>query len=139
MKTLAKVKFIKSKQGRELLFLPVRVNGKGPFEFVLDTGSAAVCLSRETASTLGIRGRKVKDTWGAGGQTVRRRLSKVKSISIGRAVRRNLGVQILDFKGVGLNEHLERSIEGIIGIEFFETYRMTIDCSRSELLLQKKS
>lgn len=50
-----------------LILVPVYVDRKGPYQFILDTGASHCLLSQELSATLGIRPETEKQAMGAGG------------------------------------------------------------------------
>ena len=50
----SKLKFRLAGGAQPLIFLPVKVNDRGPFEFILDTGAGTSLLSTELAKQLEI-------------------------------------------------------------------------------------
>src|SRR5256885_14866730 len=48
------------------IYIPVNVNGKGPYSFILDTGSISNVLDTERAKSLGLRALGRFDVRGAG-------------------------------------------------------------------------
>jgi predicted aspartyl protease len=67
------------------ILLPARINGKGPFDFVLDTGAAMSVVTEELADAIGMEGMERKYALGAAGQKIEIPLGKVDSISVGEA------------------------------------------------------
>src|SRR5260221_14475239 len=79
---------------RPLLLIPVEVNGKGPYRFVLDTGASMTVLSAELARELGVRGEKSAVGMGAGGKVPVSRGS-VRELRGGETKHRDLDVAIM--------------------------------------------
>lgn len=118
-----------------LILLPVHVNGKGPFEFILDTGAAQSVLTPELARELGIASIGSREGMGAGGK-VTIHLGNVESLAIGSAHRAALQV--------GITDELERigvvlgiKIGGTTGYDFLKHFRMTIDYTSQRLRLEQ--
>src|SRR5262245_29957661 len=82
-----------------LLLVPVRVEGSGPFAFVLDTGAGTCLLSPELAGRLGIAATEVKEGMGAAGR-VKVGLARVRSLGLG-------GIEVADVQ-VAITEELAR-------------------------------
>ena len=51
----------------ELPLVIVKINGRGPYQFILDTGASSCCVSKELASELGIKSKSSKLATGANG------------------------------------------------------------------------
>ena len=63
------------------IYLPVKVNGSGPFRFILDTGASVSVINQSRSQELGV---KVKDTgqmMNAGAGESRTRIYQAKDIS----------------------------------------------------------
>lgn len=119
--------------GEAAIVVPVRLNGAGPYDFVLDTGATLTCLDAALADELdlptptGMVGRGA--TIGGGGQMQLRRL---ESIAIGEASATGVTVCALDLehiRGAGLDVH------GLLGLNVLKAYTVTIDFERSLLSL----
>src|SRR6266851_9542555 len=65
-----------------LILLPVRVNDRGPFDFILDTGAGTSLLSSELAKQLETKVIGSKEGQSAGGK-VSVSLAKVESLAVG--------------------------------------------------------
>lgn len=118
-----------------LILLPVHVNEKGPYEFILDTGAAQTVLAAEIARELGIASTGAREGMGAGGKLTIQ-LGTVESLAIGSAYREELSV--------GITDELERiasalgtKIAGVIGYDFLKNFRVTIDYTGQQLRLEQ--
>jgi hypothetical protein len=119
---------------RGMPFVQVMVNGKGPFTFGIDTGTGGDALvSPELAERLQLPKAgemQVGDPSGKNPQT--RRVFQIASLKIA-------GVE---FKNIEAVSHSAQPIpdvstDGILGFNLFQDYLLTIDYSRSQLLLRK--
>src|SRR2546423_8193134 len=77
----AKVKFRLAGGAQPLILLPVRVNGEGPFEFILDTGAGTSLLSSELGKKLNLKIISTKEGQSASGK-VTVSMAKVDSLAI---------------------------------------------------------
>src|SRR3954462_14738877 len=80
----SRVKFRLAGGAQPLILLPVRVNGDGPFEFILDTGAGTSLISSELGEKLNLTIISTKEGQSAGGK-VSVSLAKVDSLAIGEA------------------------------------------------------
>ncbi len=78
-----------------LILLPVHVNDRGPFDFILDTGAGTSLLSSELAKQLEAKVIGSKEGQSAGGK-VSVSLAKVDSISVGETKLHDVDVGIVD-------------------------------------------
>ena len=104
------------------------IDGKGPFEFIIDSGTSHTLLFETAAATVGAApagGLQTVYSIGASGQYARRRLG---DIAIGAARLDNAtGVVLADWP-VG-----ERMPAGILGLDFLSRYFVVLDASRREV------
>lgn len=111
---------IQTTETQPFILLPVHVNGKGPFDFVLDTGAAMSIITEELASIIGIEGTEVKEALGSAGKKIKVPLGKLDSISIGET--RVEDVQI------GIMKELPKCVgPGVLGYNFLKEFVLTID------------
>jgi predicted aspartyl protease len=117
----------------ELSLLPVKINGSGPYTFIFDTGASCCCIATDLASKLKRRKRRKVPASGADGSYTAHH-GVASTISIGKAVRRNVDVAIFDFATL---RKVDESIDGIIGYNFLCKYTIIINYKDNELILCK--
>jgi PDZ domain/Aspartyl protease len=109
----------------------VKVNGKGPFRLIFDTGAPVVLLTNKLAREAGVIAKSQKNppfaVFGSMGQF------KVKSLELGGLKAENLSAIVMDHPTVAAMSKALGPIEGIVGFSFFARYRMTIDYQAKEL------
>jgi len=120
----AKVKFRLAGGAQPLILLPVQVNGKGPFQFILDTGAGTSLLSSELAKQLKVSIISTKEGQSAGGK-VSVSLAKVDSLALGAAKIDEVDVGIVDLSHIG--KTIGAKIDGDIGYNFLKHFRIAID------------
>lgn len=114
-----------------LILLPVHVNDKGPYEFILDTGASHSLLSPELAETLGVKPEIEQQAMGAGG-SVKLGLAHVASITVGTTRQSNIQVAITDeLKRIG--KAIQSRVDGDLGFDFLKDFRLVIDYRASTL------
>ena len=118
------------------MIVPVKINGKGPYDFVLDTGATFTCIDRKLAEEL-----KLPDWSGPLGTVVitggegEMGFVKVDVLAVGETVRASdlvackLDLSRMQPPGFG--------IKGLVGLNFLKSYRVTIDFERNSLRLDK--
>jgi len=91
----AKTTFQLGGSSKPVVLVPVLVNGKGPYQFALDTGAGQTVVSSELAEELVLGHGEEREALGAGGK-VSVFLSKVASIAVESARLEDISVVITD-------------------------------------------
>jgi predicted aspartyl protease len=125
-----KVKFRLAGGAQPLILLPVHVNDRGPFDFILDTGAGTSLLSSELARQLEAKVIGSKEGQSAGGK-VSVSLAKVDSIAVGETKLRDVDVGIVDLAHIG--KTIGVKIDGDLGYNFLKHFRVTIDYRDCEI------
>ena len=120
---------IQTTETQPFILLPTHVNGKGPFDFVLDTGAAISILTEELADIVRVEGAEVKEALGAAGQRIEVPLGRVDSISIGETRAEDVRV--------GIMKELPKCVgaQGVLGYNFLKGFILTIDYKSNLLTL----
>jgi predicted aspartyl protease len=123
------VAFTLAGPGGAALIVPVHINGRGPYDFVLDTGATVTCLNEALSNELALeRVRGVVGTAaGVSGQG-RLQLVNVDSLRIGHAAAHDLHACVVDLQhleGAGLD------IDGLVGLNVMTNFRITLDFQRN--------
>jgi hypothetical protein len=109
----------------------IKVNGKGPYRVIFDTGAPMTVLSGKLAKEAGLLGDAPKPAislFGTGGP------AKVKSLEVGDLKAEDVPVVVMDHPTVGaLAMLVGGSLDGIVGYPFFARYKMTIDYKDEKL------
>jgi hypothetical protein len=106
----------------------VKVNGKGPYRLIFDTGAPYNLLSRKVAGEAGLGKKK------AGGLALPGLgLYKVKSLQVGDVKVEGTQAMVFDHPTVKLLAKHVGPLEGIVGFSFFAKFRVTIDYQKKEL------
>ncbi len=95
--------------------IDVTFNDKKTFEMIVDTGASATVITRNMASSLQLKTTGILQAQIADGSEVQFSTSKVKSITVGGVVARNLQVAIAPQADIGL-----------LGHDFFGNYDIKI-------------
>lgn len=120
--------------GDAALLVPVRINGEGPYDFVLDTGATLTCVDGDLADSLQLpeaRGRIGIGT-GIGGPSGSMRMIRIDSVSVGDARAEALTGCALDlgqFREMGLE------VRGLLGLNFLTSFRIVLDFEAERLTL----
>ena len=129
----AEVPFKTAGPAKPVILVPTFVNGRGPYEFALDTGASLTVLSAELARGLGMGTGETKEGMGAGGR-VQVVVSSIASLAVGSAKVENLQVAITDLRA--LAQAAGTRLEGIIGHNYLKVFRVTIDYPQQILRLE---
>jgi len=104
------------------LTVPVQISGRGPYRFVVDTGSQKSVVARHVADELSLeRGAQERIIGLTGPEMVE--TATVAELGIGRRRHRNLDVVIFDAQNIGA--------DGIIGIDSLQGQRVLLDFGRN--------
>jgi len=119
------------------ILVPIKINGRGPFTFVLDTGATFTCIDQRLATELNLP--EWKGQVGVGISVPAANAAKlvdVDSIEVGTATAKDLKACVIDFgnfQAAGLNA------QGLLGLNFLKPYRVTIDFDRKVVTLDQET
>ncbi len=115
--------------------LSVRINGKGPFNFVLDTGASACVLSNAAAAKVGIRpvaaGGQARAVGGNGLFPIV--YGVLKSLEIGPIKLGTVPVYLRDIPAISENG---AAVDGFLGLATLSDFAMTLDYPQRSLGLR---
>src|SRR5437588_4571171 len=114
-----KTKFRLPGGAQPLILVPVKVNQKGPFEFILDTGAGTSLLSLDLAKELEIKIIGSKEGQSAGGM-VSVSLAKIESLAVGQVAIADVDVGIVDLSQIG--KTVGAKIDGDLGYNFLRYF-----------------
>jgi len=117
----------------------VRVNGKDPVNFFIDTGGAEIILDPEFAQKVGAT--KYGSETGAfgGGKKAAFDFARVDSVTLGDFTIKNVPVHLLAVRRFSQPVFGGRQVDGIIGTVLLYHFLATLDYPRGELVLQRKT
>jgi len=107
------------------IFVDVRVNGRGPYRFILDTGGVNI-VTPEIADLLGLARRDSLPLDGAGGGKVPACYTDLDSLSVGAITMRNQEAIVVSFRPIQEAMGFER-MDGLLGYELFSQFVADID------------
>jgi hypothetical protein len=111
----------------------VKINGKGPYRLVFDTGAPMNLINNKIAKESGVIDPKGKKSgfglFGAMGA------HEAKTLQIGDAKLEKVATVVMDHPTVMAISEALGPIDGIIGFPFFARYKMTVDYKKKELTL----
>ncbi|HEX8572237.1 MAG TPA: retroviral-like aspartic protease family protein [Allosphingosinicella sp.] len=110
--------------GSERMTVPVSIGGRGPFEFIVDTGAERTSIAEELARHLklgqGTRARLHSMTEVSRIQTV-----LIPALEIGGRSIRGINAPALERRNIGA--------EGILGVDTLQTQRVSFDFARQQM------
>ena len=109
-----------------LVYVDAKVDGKGPLQFLIDTGSAEVLLLPRVAGFFNMRSHASDRYPGV-------RFGKAKSISVGSATVTDVPLLIHRLEREG---HARLDYRGILGTPFLSKHCVTLDYKRCRLALE---
>ncbi len=116
------------------IFVPVFIDGQGPFAFEVDTGGHLV-LSQQTAAVLHLRAAGRLSNTGAGTGIDHGGLVHTQEIRIGAAVMRNQVAKVRGLAEAANDRGSRLPRAGIVGLELFERFVVQLDRIRRTFTL----
>jgi hypothetical protein len=111
----------------------VKLNGKGPYKLIFDTGAPMNLINNRIAKESGVLDPTKKKAaiglFGTMGQM------KIKTLEVGPAKLENATAVVMDHPTVAAISEALGPIDGIIGFPFFARYKATIDYQKREMTL----
>ena len=120
-----------------LILVPVYVNAKGPYQFILDTGASHCLLSPELSATLEITPETEKQATGAGG-AVTLAFAHVNSLTLGSVRQQNVQVAITS-EIQRVSAAVQTALDGVLGFNFLKDFVLEIDYQKSVFQLAPPS
>jgi len=109
------------------LVVPIRINGKGPYEAILDTGGAA-SISPDVAKEVGVKAVGAVEGIGSGGSFAE---------AYGRAETMQVGDAVLDRPLFAVRENPAFPGQIIVGHELFQRMVITVDPEKESVTLTR--
>ncbi len=101
------------------------MNGCGPFQFAIDTGTSTTAISPRLVSELGITTTAAPPVH-AGAHSINVSAARLDRLTVGTAEVSNLPVIVGDFLDM-LSGVIGSKLDGIIGYNFLRHFRVVID------------
>lgn len=112
----------------------VKVNGKGPFRVIFDTGAPDSLVSGKIAKEAGLLGKDAKKPllplFGAMGQV------KIKEIELGDLKADNISATVIDHPTITAISSVVGPLDGILGFTFYARYKMSIDYQKKQITFE---
>ena len=116
------------------IYVSGRLNGKGPFRFLLDTGWGTSSITPEVAKSLGLSVRGAQKTMGAGEGTAENGFIKVSKMQFGGARLVNQSLLVTSAFD-GKTRDAVNNFGGLIGYELFKRFVVRMDFQRKTVTL----
>lgn len=132
------MKFRLAGSDKPIILVDAKVNGKGLFNFAVDTGASGTVISKQTAEKLGVseNGATSKKGHCCSGE-IDASLVAVESVEVGDTKVRDIQVAIVDLSAI--SKAVGANLEGIIGYNFMKDYRVVIDYPNSAISFEKRN
>jgi hypothetical protein len=114
------------------VFVEVRLNGRGSFHFILDTGASGFSLIDTTVEKLGLRTESAGEDGGVGEKTVRVSRCHLAQLQLGDLQFEDLEAEVFPGSDSG-NVFGTKPVDGIVGLEVFQHFVVRHDYVRKVL------
>ena len=117
------------------IIVPVKINGRGPYKFVLDTGATFTCIDQKLVDELKLP--EWRGQFGVGVLTPVQgavKLVDIDTLEVGNVKATELKACAIEFSRLqtgGLDAR------GLVGLNFLKSFRMTIDFKKRILRLDR--
>jgi PDZ domain/Aspartyl protease len=108
----------------------LKINGKGPYRVIFDTGAPVTLISSKVAKESGLVGKSGGFGFSLFGPM---QPTKASSLKLGDLEARDAPVMVMDHPTVLAISSVLGPIEGILGFPFFSRYKMTLDYQTKQL------
>lgn len=113
--------------------ISVKINDKGPYRFIFDTGAPTNLVNNKVAKESGLLDAK-KDKGGfLFGAAPAPKI--IKKFTVGALELEGMPTMVMDHPTVAAIAEVVGPVEGLIGFPFFARYKMTIDYEKKEMTL----
>ncbi len=125
---------------KNLIIIPVMINNKGPFNFILDTGVGPMIITDPSIlDSLDFTLLKKITISGLGTDTLTAYVSQNIKTEVGKAKMERVPTAILKEDLFNLSGYLGTKIYGILGYSFFNSFIVDIRYSQNRLIISKKN
>lgn len=118
------------------MVIECRIDGKGPFHMIVDTGDPDVTITPQTAAKLTANVRGAGKITGAGNLAVQAGRTRLKTLSIGTRLFGNVEVDVIDLTQIRTKFHFPH-LDGIIGYPILSQFATFVDVNTGRLALNK--
>lgn len=118
------------------MIVPVMINGKGPYDFVLDTGATLTCVGETLANELQLK--QPRGVLGRGasiGGSGNMRLVQIETLRVGETEVTDVLACAVDLSNV---RQLGLDVRGLLGLNVLKQFRVTLDFDRKVMRLEPR-
>ncbi|MBV8356099.1 MAG: retropepsin-like domain-containing protein [Candidatus Eremiobacteraeota bacterium] len=120
------------------MLVECRINGRGPFTMIVDTGAPDVTITPETARTLSVSVHSAGAVSGAGNKNVSSGTVKIASFSVGPLAFNVREATVLDLSQIKTKFRFPH-LDGVVGYPLFEHFAVTVDPDRRTLSFTRRA
>ena len=117
------------------VIVEAKLNGQGPFAFILDTGGHDI-VTPEVATLLHLKPVGAGASGGSGEGTMPLQFAQVDRLEIGAAILSNQSFTVIPLPVDTTERGARPPLAGILGLELFERFAMRLDYGKKTLTLQ---
>lgn len=120
---------------KNLIIIPIYINGKGPFNFILDTGVGPLIITDPTLiETLSLKKLRPAKIYGLGqGQEIEAFTSNDINVKIKEASIQHIPTAILKTDVFNLSSYMGKKIYGLIGFYFFNSFLVKVNYTTQQV------
>jgi len=124
---------------RDMVIIRLNINGKGPFNFILDTGVGLMLITDpKLVDSIKFFNKRTINISGLGrGEAYEAYVTSALNIDIPGLISYDVGAAILKTDHFGLSNFAGTPIHGLLGYEFFSNLAVKIDFSDSTITVSK--
>jgi hypothetical protein len=111
----------------------VKINGKGPYRLIFDTGAPTNIITNKLAKETGVLGKSDKTSGGLFGMPTAK---SIDTLELGDVKLEKVQVMVMDHPTVAAISNALGPIDGLIGFPFFARFKTTIDYQKRTLTLE---
>lgn len=120
---------------RTRIYIPVSLNGKGPFTFELDSGGHFI-LAQKTVAALGLTPQGAFSSTGAGVQVLKAGYVHLNAVRVGTAEILDQPAKVLPLTDQSNDRGSKPPRAGILGLELFERFCVSINRTKQIVTLE---
>lgn len=118
------------------MMIECKIDGKGPFHMVVDTGAPDVTVTPEVIKALNVNERTAGTVTGAGNKSVRIGESKLATLAVGSLSFSDVDASVIDLTEIRTKFHFQH-LDGIIGYPILERYATFVNVDAGTLSFSK--